>query len=245
MKFKIEDIRKELEDRGWKLLSEQYHNLDTELEMICPENHKVYLTYRKWRVYHECPVCSKNPLKSSEMKVIPRKSGTTRILALDQATNISGWAVFDDKELVQCGTFQSNQATAVEKIETVRQWVASMVEMWQPDRIAIEDIQLQQFGSKTGDNKEGVTTFKTLAHLQGVLINFFYINNLKYDIIHSATWRAYCDVKGRTRTDKKRSAQLLIKEWYDATVSQDEADAICIGKYEAEQNFHNNVMIEW
>lgn len=179
------------------------------------------------------------------MKVVPRKSGATRILALDQATNVSGWAVFDDKELVQCGTFQSNQATLIEKIETVRQWVASMVDMWQPDRVVIEDIQLQQFGAKDGNNVEGVTTYKALAHLQGVLLNFFYINNIKNDIVHAATWRAYCGVKGRTRTDKKRSAQLLIKEWYDASVSQDEADAICIGKYEAEQNFHNNTMIEW
>lgn len=245
MKFKIEDIRKEMEDRGWKLLSEQYHNLDTELEMICPENHKVYLTYRKWRVYHECPICSKNPLKSSEMKVVPKKSGATRILAFDQATNVSGWSVFDNKDLIQCGVFQSNQATSIEKIESVRQWAASMIEMWQPDRVVIEDIQLQQFGTKNGDNIEGVTTYKTLAHLQGVLLNFFYINNIKYDIVHAATWRSYCGVKGRSRTDKKRSAQLLIKEWYDTSVSQDEADAICIGKYEAEQNYNNNVMIEW
>lgn len=245
MKFKIEDIRKEMEDRGWKLISEQYHNLDTELEMICPENHKVYLNYRKWRVYHECPICSKNPLKFSEMKVIPKKNGTTRILALDQASNISGWAIFDNKELVQCGIFKTNQATLVEKIEAVRQWVASMIEMWQPDRTAIEDIQLQQFGSKNENNIEGVTTYKALAQLQGVLINFFYINNIKYDIIHVATWRSYCGIMGRSRTDKKRSAQLLIKKWYDATVSQDEADAICIGKYEAEQNYHNNAMIEW
>lgn len=244
-KFKIEDIKKEMEERNWKLLSEKYINLDTELEMICPENHKVYLTYRKWRVYHECPICRKNPLKSSEMKVVPKKSGSTRILAFDQATGISGWSVFDDKELIQCGTFKTNQATSAERIEAVRQWVASMIEMWQPDRVAIEDIQLQQFGAKNGDNIEGVTTYKVLAHLQGVLINFFFINNIKYDIIHAATWRSYCEIKGRTRSDKKRSAQLLIKEWYDASVSQDEADAICIGKYEAERNFNNNTMIEW
>lgn len=244
-KFKIEDIKKEMEERNWKLLSEKYINLDTELEMICPENHKVYLTYRKWRVYHECPICRKNPLKSSEMKVVPKKSGSTRILAFDQATGISGWSVFDDKELIQCGTFKTNQATSAERIEAVRQWVASMIEMWQPDRVAIEDIQLQQFGAKNGDNIEGVTTYKVLAHLQGVLINFFFINNIKYDIIHAATWRSYCEIKGRTRSDKKRSAQLLIKEWYDASVSQDEADAICIGKYEAERNFNNNIMIEW
>lgn len=245
MKFKIEDIKKEMEDKGWKLLSEQYHNLDTELEMICPENHKVYLTYRKWRSYHECPICRKNPLKSSEMKIIAKKKGSKRILAFDQATNISGWAVFDNTELIQCGSIKMNQATSIEKIEGTRQWIASMIDMWNPDRVVIEDIQLQQFGAKNSNNIEGVTTYKVLAQLQGVLLNYFFINNIQYDVVHAATWRKFCGVKGRTRADKKKSAQLLVKEWYDAYVTQDEADAICIGKYEAERNFKNNSMIEW
>jgi len=245
MKFKIEDIKKEVESKNWKLLSEEYHNLDTELEMICPENHRVYITYRKWRAYHDCPICRNNPLKTSEMKIVAKKKGVKRILAFDQATNISGWAVFDGKELIQCGKMAMNYATSVEKIEGMRQWIASMIEMWNPDRVAIEDIQLQQFGPKSSNNIEGVTTYKTLAHLQGVILNYFFINNIQYDIIHTATWRKFCGVKGKTRSDKKKSAQLLVKDWYDIYVSQDEADAICIGKYEAELNFKNNVMVEW
>ena len=38
-KLKIEDIRKDLEERGWKLISTEYKNLETELEMECPEGH--------------------------------------------------------------------------------------------------------------------------------------------------------------------------------------------------------------
>ena len=34
-----------------------------------------------------------------------------------------------------------------------------------------------------------------------------------------------------SRTDKKRSMQLLVKQWYDVTVSEDEADAIGIGHH--------------
>lgn len=245
MKYKIEDIRKECEDRKWKLLSDKYTNLDTELEMICPEEHRVYLTYRKWRAYHDCPICRNNPLKNTEMKIIAKPAAKKRVLAFDQATNISGWAVFDDKELVQCGKFQTSQATAAEKIEATRQWIGSMIDMWQPDRVAIEDIQLQQFGAKDSDNIEGVTTYKTLAHLQGVLINYFYNNNIKYDIIHTATWRSHCGVRGKSRADKKKSAQLIVKEKWDTYVSQDEADAILIGYYEADRNVKNNTMMSW
>lgn len=245
-KFKIEDIRKECEEKNWGLLSKEYHNLDTELEMICPEGHKVYLTYRKWRAYHECPVCKKSPLKKVvEMKVIPKKAGQHRVLAIDQATGISGWAIFDGTDLIQFGTIQMTHATAVERIEAVRQWVASMIELWNPDRVAIEDIHLQKFEKNFGYGNESVITFKTLAHLQGVLINYFYINGIKYDIIHSAKWREFCQIKGAHRSDKKRSAQLKIKEWYDVTVNQDEADAICIGKYEVDKVFKATHLIQW
>lgn len=246
MKFKIEDIRKEFENNNWKLLSEEYKNLDTELEAICPEGHKVYITYKKWRIYHECPICKTNPLKKiREMKVLPKPHGATRVFAIDQATQVSGWCIFDDKKLVQFGTFSANDGAAVERIETIRQWLASMVELWEPDRIAIEDIHMQSFGNEKGYGNESVTTFKTLAHLQGVILNYLYINDIKYDVVHSATWREFCKIKGVHRADKKRSAQLKIKEWYDVSVSQDEADAICIGKYEAERNAKNNTLISW
>jgi hypothetical protein len=55
-----------------------------------------------------------------------------------------------------------------------------------------------------------------------------------FEICPTNTWRAHCKVRGNSRTDKKRSMQLLAKTWYDVTVSEDEADAIGIGKYVAE-----------
>lgn len=45
MKFKIEDIKKEFENKKWQLLSEEYKNLNTELEAYCPEGHKVYILH--------------------------------------------------------------------------------------------------------------------------------------------------------------------------------------------------------
>ena len=38
-------------------------------------------------------------------------------------------------------------------------------------------------------------------------------------------------VKGRARSDRKRSAQLIIKEKYGVQVTDDEADAVLIGQY--------------
>lgn len=50
-------------------------------------------------------------------------------------------------------------------------------------------------------------------------------------IAHTATWRNYNGVKGKTRSDRKKSAQLIVKNLYDIQVSEDVADAILIGRY--------------
>lgn len=113
-----------------------------------------------------------------------------------------------------------------------------MVKKYKPDEVVLEDIQLQKFGN--GD--EAVLVFKKLAHLQGVLENYFYESGYPYNIVPPATWRAFSKIKGKTRTEKKRSAQLKVKELYDISVTQDEADAILIGQW-AVDNYKKNEMI--
>ena len=76
-----------------------------------------------------------------------------------------------------------------------------------------------------------VTVFQTLARLQGILMETCYSAKIKFEVCPTNTWRHSCGVKGRSRTDKKRSMQLLAKQWYDITVSEDEADAIGIGHH--------------
>lgn len=86
--------------------------------------------------------------------------------------------------------------------------------------------------------------FKKLAQLQGVLKDFLYDNDTPYKVVHSQTWRAKTGVKGRSRTDKKKSAQLLVKKQYDISVTQDEADAILMGTW-AVIDAKKNEMIEF
>lgn len=52
-------------------------------------------------------------------------------------------------------------------------------------------------------------------------------------------------MKGRSRVDKKRSTQLLIKQWYDITVGEDVADAIGIGRYMAKSVVKQPEVVEW
>lgn len=101
-----------------------------------------------------------------------------------------------------------------------------MIKNWQPDLIGIEGIQYEQH--------MGVTTFQSLAWLQGILMECCFELGINYDIVNTNTWRHGIGVKGKTRADRKRSMQLLVKEWYDISVSEDEADSIGIGKYLAQ-----------
>lgn len=233
----IEGIAQELAKDNWKILSTEYTNLSTEMCFECNEGHKVFTSWDKLRKKRECPVCKQNILKENKPVLIEKKKGENRILALDQATHITGWSVFDGSQLVKYGIFQTNTEDEVARFEEVKVWLISMIENWKPDIVAIEGIQYQQ--------NFGVTTFQTLARLQGILMNLCYELKIPCKICATNTWRAHCGVKGKQRNDKKRSMQLLVKEWFDISVSDDESDAIGIGKYAADAYKKQNEIINW
>ena len=49
MKNTIESVNQEVSNLGWKLITEEYKNLDTEMEFQCPEGHKVYTSLKRFR----------------------------------------------------------------------------------------------------------------------------------------------------------------------------------------------------
>lgn len=113
-----------------------------------------------------------------------------------------------------------------------------MLASWKPDLVILEDIQLQKFGN----GEEAVLVFKKLAHLQGVLKNYLYEMNYDYKVVSPSTWRAFSQIKGKSRTEKKKSAQLIVKKLYDVSVTQDEADAILIGRWGANEHSQNDII---
>lgn len=233
--IKIEQIREEVAKENWQLISTEYKNLDTIMDFICPEGHNVSLPWKKLRNKLICPICSKNTYKNFTEEVLPKKKGVQRILALDQATRITGYSIYDGAQLIKYGTFQANGYNALDRDASVRNWMVSMINAWQIDAVGLEGIQFQD--NLTGGARMGVTTFEALARLQGILLIACYDLKVPCDSVHTAVWRKHCGVKGKGRADRKKSMQLLAKQWYDISVSEDEADAIGIGKYVAEEMF--------
>ena len=229
MKYNIKDLKQEASMLGWELLEEKYTNLDTEMRYKCPEGHEISLSYRYWRENKSCPICNTTQYISTN-KIVP-KTKKKRVLALDDATHTTGWAIFDDNDLIKYGIYQVNFSTEVERISNIKNWLINIVAIWKPDIVIIEDIQLQERENTTGDNCENLTTYKVLAHLQGVLQNILFELKIPFETVYSSVWRKACNIKGKYRADKKKSAQLKVKEWYDINTTNDEADAICLGYY--------------
>lgn len=237
-KIKIEEIQEELQKENWQLISNEYKNLDSEMIFKCPEGHTVYSSWKKMRQRKECPICKENIYKNQDTIIISKKKDITRFLALDQSTNITGWSIYDGNELIKYGVFSTSESNdEIARDYEVRIWLINMINNWKPDFVGIEGIQYQQ--------NFGVTTFETLARLQGIIMETLYELNLPYVVCPTNTWRHHCGVKGRTRVDKKKSMQLLVKEWFDITITDDEADAIGIGKYISDVNFKKVEIINW
>jgi len=240
-KIKIDDIRKAAIEHNWILLSEEYKNLDSELIFRCNEGHKIYLPYKKVRDKWECPICKQNQYYNFSNEIMPKKKSVQRTIGLDQATHITGYSIFDDGELIYAGIFEAEAEDEISRDIEIKNWVIQLIQNWKPDIIAMEGIQLQQFNNKT----IGVTTYQTLARLQGILMATCHEQKIEYVVVPPATWRAHCQVKGRTRADRKRSMQMKVKEWFDITVSDDVADAIGIGKYTNDKHRKKVEIFDW
>lgn len=241
-KIKLEDIQNEIGADGWKLVSTEYVNLDTEMTFECPEGHRVFMPWKKLRTKRECPTCKQTVMVEQDDKVLPKSKGVKRTLALDQASKVTGYAIFDDTKLIKYGTFTTSSDDDIERFTMIRAWLLSMIVSWKPDYIGLEGIQFQEEGS---GQKMGVTVFQTLARLQGILMITCHDNKVPFEICPTNTWRHSCGVKGKTRTDKKRSMQLLVQQWYGVKVSEDEADAIGIGHHLVGYIQKNTAVTNW
>ena len=175
---------------------------------------------------------------------MPKPKGTTRILALDQATKVTGYSIFDDGKLVKVGTFTTTSDDEVARCVSVKNWFLSMLQSWKPDYVGIEGIQYQP-KVFDGDTVGSVTLFQTLAHLQGILLITCHEQGIHYRVCPTNTWRNVCGVKGRARADKKRSMQMIAKQWYNINATDDEADAIGIGHYMTTVVNKNTTVSNW
>ena len=152
------------------------------------------------------------------------------ILALDQASRTSGYAVFCKDQLIDSGKFTYEDADLAERLVKIRKKVETLIDYFHIEKIILEDIQLQ---NNVGSN---VVTYKALAEVIGVLTELAAERKLPYELVSSSSWKSSLQIKGKTRPEQKRNAQQYVINTYGKKVTQDESDAICIGSHYTKLN---------
>ena len=153
------------------------------------------------------------------------------LLALDQASAISGWAYFENGNLlVDYGKFEA-EGSVGERLVQIRNFVNEMIDKYHIDYIAFEDIQYQR--NAPGDN---VHTFKVLAEVYGVIEELAQERNIPYEVVSASSWKSTLEIKGKRRIEQKHNAQLYVLNAYGVKATQDTCDAICIGTHIIKQN---------
>ena len=152
------------------------------------------------------------------------------ILALDQASRTSGYAVFCDDQLIDSGKFTFEDADIAKRLMKIRNKVEELINEFCIEKIILEDIQCQ------GNVVNNLETFKILAEVIGVLTELAAEKNLPYELVYSTVWKSTLQIKGRTRPEQKKNAQKYVLDTYGKKVTQDESDAICIGAHYTKKN---------
>lgn len=153
----------------------------------------------------------------------------SNLLALDQASQTTGFAIFKDKKFITAGSF-SVSGDLPKRLVKIREKVAELISEYDITEAAIEDIQLQD-SSGGVEIKQGVTTYRTLAEVRGVLEELFAEKKIPCQIVSSNSWKSHCKIKGKYRPDQKKNAQKYVSTEYSFSGSEDACDAICLGTY--------------
>lgn len=159
----------------------------------------------------------------------------TKLLALDQSSRITGWAVFNGNELVDSGIFTATGDMG-QRLVFIKSTVLNLIEKYGIDEVIFEDIQVQ------GNVTNNIQTFKILAEVFGVLWETFEEMGIKNSAVLSSVWKSTLGIKGLNRQEQKKNAQTFVLETYNKKVSQDESDAICIGAHKIKKN---NSSFDW
>ena len=201
---------------------EEYKTLDSILHLKCEQGHEFDATFRTVRDDRfKCNACEgKSSLGTLFFGKEPPSKNGKRIISIDNATKNIGIAVFDNGKLVHQQLVEFEGET-VERMLANRNFIKNtVVKKWKPDLIVLEDIQSQK----------NVQVFKSLAMLLGSTVVLLKEENIPYEIVLSAKWRAHFMIKGERVSDKLQAIDKVM-QMYGIIVPDDVAEAILLGKY--------------
>lgn len=146
-----------------------------------------------------------------------------RILALDQASMITGYAVFNNGDLVNFGKLTTDKTVSpADRFEEMCRQIHLLFLKSKADIIIFEDVSL----------RASIKTLITLSRLQGAIMDMSYLHNTAFKIYAPTQWRkvlGFNQGKEIKRDALKEQAIDYVYKCYGITAKDDVAEAICIG----------------
>lgn len=145
------------------------------------------------------------------------------LIALDESTTCTGYAVFDDSELIEHGTFSFKSKDVLERVSLIMEEIENLIDTYKPDNMIIEDVQITM----------NAATAKSLLGLQFMIEVYAHRNNISCETYRTTRWRKILGLSNSRALDRKAKKQETIdyvKDKYGIDVlKDDESDAIAIG----------------
>lgn len=168
---------------------------------------------------------TKLPLRATEALV---PLAMANVLALDQSSHTTGYAIFKNGNPVEVSHFDAVGADLGARLVWIKSKVLSLVQEHEIDEVIFEDIQLQDIN---GNRTAGIKTFKILAEVFGVIEETLTEAKIKHSAVAPIVWKATFKIAGKGRTKEKALAQQTVLSSYGLKCTEDEADACLIGAH--------------
>jgi Holliday junction resolvasome RuvABC endonuclease subunit len=145
-----------------------------------------------------------------------------RLISFDQASVITGWALFEDGKYIESGVIKKSKDIPItDRVPAMALAICKKIKESNIDCVIIEDIQ----------NQNSVKTVVDLARLQGGIIMYCANKHIPIHIYHPSTWRKTLGFTQGTKTKRdalKEQATEYVKSLGFEIESEDESEAICI-----------------
>lgn len=148
------------------------------------------------------------------------------ILALDPSTKSTGWAIYTDGSLTAYGVITAGSNNLFHRIDKMIEEIKKIIVEYKPIEVALEDVIPE-------DVQHNNNVFNALKYLQGYILHTLDDNKItEYKLYTASEWRSKCGIgtgPGIKRGSLKPQDIAFVKKYYNKTVNDDIADAICIG----------------
>lgn len=143
-----------------------------------------------------------------------------KIIAFDQATKHTGYAIYAEQELVRYGVLHASGTNPFHRILLMFQQIYRLLESEQPSLVSIEGTQFQR----------NYQVYKELSQMQGVLFAMCFSLNIPFIVVEPSVWKHSCSVKGKNRAEQKASAMQIVRDM-GIDAPEDACEAILHGQH--------------